>query len=113
MYMSWNCGYCGGTVLSPDEYRAPPKSFVVNSMEDMSRVLDIPLNQTDNSTDLLDIDDDMTLSEDTHCENLTGAIKPELPVNNYNVRTLTNEVLAEMRQSNSFSTEWVAVPHHL
>lgn len=111
--MSWNCGYCGGTVLSPDEYRAPPSALVINSMEDMSRILDIPLNKTDNSTDLLDIDDDMVISDDVTSVDLTGAIKPDLPTNNYNARTLTNEVLAEMRQSNAYNTEWIAVPYHL
>jgi hypothetical protein len=45
-------------VLSPDEYRAPPRTLVVTSMEELSRVLEIPLNQTDNTTDLTDIDDD-------------------------------------------------------
>ena len=58
MHMSWNCGYCEMPVLSPDEYRAPPRTLVVTNMEEMSKVLEIPLNQTDNTTDLTDIDDD-------------------------------------------------------
>ena len=92
--------------------RGNPSVIVVTNMEQMSEQLKIPLNQADNSTDLVDIDDEMSLPEDDTKTNLIGAIKPELPVNP-NIRELTNEVLSNMRQTNSFNTEWVAVPHHL
>ena len=111
--MMWD--YTGVTVrdISADEYRCLARNISVTRIEDLCKVLDVPLNRGDSTTDLTDIDDDMVISEDVTSVDLTGAIKPDLPTNNYNIRTLTNEVLAEMRQSNSYSTEWVAVPHHL
>lgn len=71
------------------------KPVVINSMQDF-----IKMNQEDRArfgnpiedelTDLDDIDDDINI-------NIGEPITPELPNRNFNIRTLSNDMLNEMR----------------
>jgi hypothetical protein len=45
--------------VSTDEYRAIPRVISVTSVEDLCKVLDVPLDSVDNTTDLTDIDDEI------------------------------------------------------
>lgn len=45
--------------VSTDEYRAVTRVISVTSVEDLCKVLDVPLNSVDNTTDLTDIDDEI------------------------------------------------------
>lgn len=71
------------------------KPVVINSMQDF-----IKMKQEDRArfvnpiedelTDLDDIDDDINM-------NMDGPITPKLPNRNFNIRTLSNDMLNEMR----------------
>ena len=44
---------------STNEYREVPRVISVTSVEDLCKVLDVPLDSVDNTTDLTDIDDEI------------------------------------------------------
>ena len=45
--------------VSTDEYRAIPRVISVTRVEDLCKVLDVPLDSVDDTTDLTDIDDEI------------------------------------------------------
>ena len=66
--------------------------------------LDLPMNSISSGTDLDDIDDDIdfSIAED----NQKGCkIERELPQNNFNIRTLTQDMIEEMKRNSNI--EWV------
>lgn len=66
-------------------------------MFEMSEVLNIDLNQTSSETTLDDIDDNVNdISFDIH-----NATTPELPHRDFNIATLTQEKLNELRKSSN------------
>lgn len=86
-YPKWNPDDTVATLIQ--------KPIVINSMQDF-----IKMNQEDRArfgnpiedelTDLDDIDDDINI-------NIGEPITPELPNRNFNIRTLSNDMLNEMR----------------
>ena len=84
--------------LNPDETVATltQKPIIINSMQDF-----IKMKQEDKArfgnpieaelTDLDDIDDDINMD-------IGEPITPELPNRNFNIRTLSNDMLNEMRK---------------
>ena len=66
--------------------------------------LDIDMNSISSRTDLDDVDDDITFNMQEG--NQKGyAIKRELPQNNFNVRTLTQDKIEEMKRNSN--VEWI------
>ena len=80
------------------------KPIIINSMQDF-----IKMKQEDRArfgnpiedelTDLDDVDDDINM-------NIGEPITPELPNREYNIRTLTNEDLAELK-NNTANVTWI------
>lgn len=68
------------------------KTIVVNCVADAVQTLKMNPNGIDDVTDLDDIDDEMELS--------TEIPTVELPQRDFNIRTLTQEKLDEMRNGN-------------
>ena len=67
----------------------------VTNMQQMSDVLGISLNGVNNTTDLEDVDDDIgNVSLD-----VSTAITPKLPHRDFNIATLTQDKLEELKKS--------------
>ena len=66
--------------------------------------LDIDLNPIASGTDLDDIDDDITFNGG-ECNRNTYKIERELKQNNFNIRTLTQDKIEEMKQNSN--TGWI------
>lgn len=70
------------------------KTIKVTNMEEMFSRLNINPNNVDTSTNIEDIDDDFG---DAPLD-FNNAITPELPQREFNIRTLTQEKLEELRR---------------
>ena len=66
--------------------------------------LELDLNSISSGTDLDDIDDDITFNMREGSEN-TYKIERELPQNNFNIRTLTQDNIEEMKRNSTIG--WV------
>ena len=66
--------------------------------------LDIELNSVDDSTTLSDIDDDINFDVSAGNDSLRGIYR-ELPQNNFNIRTLTQDKIEEMKRNSN--TGWI------
>lgn len=75
------------------------RTIKVTNLKEMADVLGLPLNNELTVTDLDDIDDTMDL--ETAKIGLVGAITPELPQRNFNIRTLTQVKLEELKKSSN------------
>ena len=66
--------------------------------------LDLPMNSISSGTDLDDIDDDVDFSI-TEGNQKGCKIERELPQNNFNIRTLTQDKIEEMKINSNI--EWI------
>lgn len=66
--------------------------------------LDLPMNSVASGTDLDDIDDDIDFSITEDNEEVCK-IGRELPQNNFNIRTLTQDKIEEMKRNSNI--EWI------
>ena len=74
------------------------KTLVVTNMQEMSQVLNISLNNIETQTNLDNVDDDFgDLPID-----MSNVITPPLPQKPFNIRTLTQEMLDDMRKTNVY-----------
>ena len=70
------------------------KTLVVTNMQEMSQVLNKSLNNIETQTNLDNVDDDFgDLPID-----MSNVITPPLPQRSFNIRTLTQEMLDDMRK---------------
>ena len=90
IYPKWN----------PDDTVATltQKPIIINSMQDFNKMKQESRAKLESSfgdevTDLEDIDDDTDM-------NIGEPITPELPSRNFNISTLSNDMLNEMRNNN-------------
>ena len=87
-----------GHIYKPD-YTVPTlthEPIKVASLKDLEELIGKPtVNQSIDYTDLEDIDDTMDI--DLARMGLVGAITPELPQRDFNIRTITPEKLAELK----------------
>ena len=72
------------------------KTLEVTNLKQMAEVLGLDVNSICSTTDLDDIDDSMSI--ELAEVGLVGAITPELPQREFNIRTLTQEKLDELRR---------------
>lgn len=74
------------------------KTLVVTNMQEMSQVLNTSLNNIATQTNLDNVDDDFgDLPID-----MSNVTTPPLPQRAFNIRTLTQEMLDDMRKTNVY-----------
>lgn len=73
------------------------KTIVVTNLKQMSEQLGVGLNETCSITNLDDIDD--TMDFELAQIGLVGAVAPELPHRDFNIATLTQDKLEELKKS--------------